>query len=76
MTESQLTESKSDPPSGYGSIGLFETKEEAMNWYEAAIKAKKTYPFWLNKMNTAIGMRWVLWWQKPKNAKKCGKGFK
>jgi len=71
-----LTESKEDAPRGYSPVGLFKTKQKAMDWYNAAIKAHKTYPFWLNPSDTVIGKRWILWLKKPKNAKKCGKGFK
>ena len=81
MTESKtppLKTSKEEPDSieGYSAIGLFSSRKEAMDWYNKAIKAGKTYPFWLQTgKETQIGKMWILWWKKPKNAKKKGKGF-
>lgn len=69
-----------EPPMGYGSLGFFRTKAKAEEWAKAARKARKMYPFWLQK-KYAPGIDkdkdvYVLWWMKPKNSKMVGKGFK
>lgn len=68
--------SKEDAPGDYAAIGLFKTRKEAEDWYNSALKAGSKNPFQLTVSNTVIGKRYILWWQKQKNAKKSGKGFK
>ncbi len=68
--------SKEDAPMGYSFIGFFETRPEVDAWYNSAIKAGKKYPFYLTMYGEGVEKRFVLFWKKPKNAKKCGKGFK
>ena len=71
-----LKVSKEDAPIGFSPIGLFKTWKEVNAWYNAAQKAGETCPFWLTHIDSELGKRYILFWKKQKNAKKCGKGFK
>jgi hypothetical protein len=71
----KLVVHKENPPMGYSWIGMWPERKRADEWYEAALKAGKDFPFWLQKKDTQIGMRYSLYWKKPHKGKMVGRGW-
>jgi hypothetical protein len=72
MAIEPLKVNKGEPPVGYGFVGIFEKKEDAIKWYKAARKAGKIYPMYL----TYREGYYTLWRLKPKGGgKMVGVGF-
>jgi len=60
-------------PIGYSFLGMHDTKEEAIKFYEAWKKSKPNNPYLISAGDFKGEIYYAVWTKKPKNAKKMGR---
>lgn len=52
MARKKLPGGTAEPPTGYSLVGIVPTRDDAEQWYAAALKAKDKKPYYLQECHT------------------------